>query len=167
MHEEVPLSNAWPPRFLHWVSYFNLLYLVVSSTKRCELLQLLTSTCTLSVHINCNQEKMRGKRGENPWYSLAVTYSKCEVIVCNLIRRLSSYHIYFVSVRFIHSCPTEIMRLTSYDPAAKLDLKISFSSFRTLSSERHKIHMSLALALLLAQSLFLSGNKATRNKVLH
>jgi len=40
-----------------------------------------------------------------------------------------------------------------------------YLAFETLSSERHKIHMSLALALLLAQSLFLSGNKATRNKI--
>ena len=36
---------------------------------------------------------------------------------------------------------------------------------RSLSSERHKIHMNLALSLLLAQVLFLAGIKKTSNKV--
>ena len=37
--------------------------------------------------------------------------------------------------------------------------------FRSLSSERHKIHMNLALSLLLAQALFLAGIRKTSNKV--
>ena len=36
---------------------------------------------------------------------------------------------------------------------------------RSLSSERHKIHMNLALSLLLAQALFLAGIRKTSNKV--
>ncbi|KAM7432912.1 hypothetical protein ABFA07_016730 [Porites harrisoni] len=39
-------------------------------------------------------------------------------------------------------------------------------SIESLSSERHKIHMNLALSLLLAQALFLAGIRKTSNKVL-
>ncbi len=48
----------------------------------------------------------------------------------------------------------------------KIKFKLRFSSLRTLSTERHKIHMSLAFALLMAQSLFLSGINAVGYKVL-
>lgn len=48
----------------------------------------------------------------------------------------------------------------------KIKFKLRYSSLRTLSTERHKIHMSLAFALLLAQSLFLSGINAVEYKVL-
>ncbi|CAH3039846.1 unnamed protein product [Porites evermanni] len=39
-------------------------------------------------------------------------------------------------------------------------------SIESLSSERHKIHMNLALSLLLAQALFLAGIRKTSDKVL-
>ncbi|KAL9976357.1 hypothetical protein ACROYT_G013651 [Oculina patagonica] len=41
-----------------------------------------------------------------------------------------------------------------------------YLAFETLSTERHKIHMSLAFALLMAQSLFLSGINAVGYKIL-
>ena len=46
-----------------------------------------------------------------------------------------------------------------------LNIKSLSFFFRSLSSERHKIHMNLALSLLLAQSLFLAGIRKTSNKV--